>query len=156
MHYFAYGTLLLEEELRRSLPEARRVTHASAVNHETQFRSVRGRADRGWSHLADVDTFGMVARGEVLEVDDRRLSERAPDYDLLFLTVRGDDGVHYDCFTYAMSAPGIRQRPPRYYWDLVIDGFREQGFAQEDLDRLQTMFDESAECPDFDRPRTDH
>ncbi|MFT4029290.1 MAG: gamma-glutamylcyclotransferase family protein [Protaetiibacter sp.] len=156
MYYFAYGTLLLEEELRRALPEAARVTHASAVNHETQFRSVRGRSDRGWSHLADVGTFGKVARGEVLEVADERLGEQAPDYDLVFLTVLGDDGAHYDCFSYAMSDPGIRQRPPRYYWELVINGFKEQGFSAADLERLERMFDESAECPDFDRPRAEH
>ncbi|MFT4215515.1 MAG: gamma-glutamylcyclotransferase family protein [Microbacterium sp.] len=156
MYYFAYGTLLLEEELRRNLPEAVRITHASARNHETQFRSVGGRADRGWSHLSHVDTFGKTARGEVLDVAEERLGEHAADYDLVFLTVLGDDGVHYDCFTYSMSDPGILQRPPRYYWELVIDGFAEQRFAEEDLERLRKMFDESAPCPEFDRPRAEH
>lgn len=153
MYYFGYCTYLLDSELRKYLPEARPVTKAHAANHRIQFRAAGDRTDRGWCHLSDRGTArGGVARGMVFEVDDDRIKDEFDDFDIIYLTVAGDDGNYYDCFTYVLSNPGIAMRPPRYYWERVPAGFAEQKFPQAYLDEIQATFDEAAECPDFDRP----
>jgi hypothetical protein len=153
MYYFGYCTYLLESELRKYLPEAERITKARAVNHQIQFRAAGDRDDRGWCHLADRgSTYGKVALGEVFEVNDDRVKDDFDDFDIVYITVEGDDGKTYNCFTYVLQQPGKRMRPPRYYWERVPSGFAEQGFPDEYIDSIQKTFDEAAECPDFDRP----
>ncbi|WP_328469282.1 hypothetical protein OHA21_01410 [Actinoplanes sp. NBC_00393] len=152
MYYFGYCTYLLEDELRKYLPEASPVTKAVAPNHQVQFRASGKRTDRGWCHLADRGTYGKAAQGIVFQVDDARLKDEFDDFDIVFLTVRGDDGQAYDCFTYVLSQPGIRMRPPRFYWERVPNGLAEQNFPADYRAEVQRTFDEAAECPDFDRP----
>ncbi|MFC4118760.1 gamma-glutamylcyclotransferase [Nonomuraea zeae] len=152
MYYFGYCTYLLEAELRKYLPEAVAVTKAKAVNRQIQFRAAGERTDRGWCHLADTGTYGKAAQGIVFEVDDAHLKDDFDDFDIVFLTVQGDDGKHYDCFTYVLSQPGIRMRPPRFYWERVPQGLAEQEFPADYRAEVQQTFDEAAECPDFDRP----
>ena len=153
MYYFAYCTYLLEDELRKYLPEAERIVKASVANHEIQFRAAGKREDRGWCHLADRGSaFGKTAQGQVLEVNDDRVNDHFDDFDIVYLTVKGEDGNYYDCFTYVLTEPGIRMRPPRYYWERVPNGFREQEFDETYVQSIETTFDEAAECPDFERP----
>jgi hypothetical protein len=153
VYYFGYCTYLLESELRKYLPEAREITKAKAVNHQVQFRAAGDREDRGWCHLADRGSaYGKTVQGIVFEVDDSHLEDHFDDFDIVYLTVAGDDGKWYDCFTYVLSKPGIRMRPPRYYWERVPNGLAEQQFPPEYQNEVQRTFDEAAECPDFDRP----
>ena len=152
MYYFGYCTYLLDSELRKYLPEAVAVTKASAPNHQIQFRAAGDRTDRGWCHLADVGTLGKTARGIVFEVGDDRVNDDFDDFDIVFLTVRGDDGETYDAFTYVLSQPGRPMRPPRFYWERVPFGLEEQEFPKSYRDEVQAIFDSAAECPDFGRP----
>ncbi|MGC3955905.1 MAG: hypothetical protein QM804_16950 [Propionicimonas sp.] len=153
MYYFGYCTYLLESELRKYLPEAVEITKAKAPNHQIQFRAAGERTDRGWCHLADRGrVYGKAAQGIVFEVDDARMQDDFDDFDIVFLTVRGDDGNAYDCFTYVLSQPGVRMRPPRFYWERVPNGLAEQNFPQDYQQEVQQIFDDAAECPDFDRP----
>lgn len=153
MYYFGYCTYLLDVERKKYLPEARTITKASVANHEIQFRSAGDREDRGWCHLADRGSaFGKTARGMVYEVNDDRVNDDFDDFDIVFLTVRGDDGNVYDCFTYVLQQPGKRMRPPRYYWERVPAGFEEQHFEREYIDSILETFENAAECPDFERP----
>ncbi|MFT3969255.1 MAG: hypothetical protein QM695_03000 [Micropruina sp.] len=152
MYYFGYCTYLLDSELRKYLPEAVAVTKATAPNHQIQFRAAGERTDRGWCHLADVGTLGKTARGIVFEVNDDRVNDDFDDFDIIFLTVRGDDGETYDAFTYVLTQPGMPMRPPRFYWQRVPDGLIEQEFPLDYRHEVQAIFDEAADCPDFDRP----
>jgi hypothetical protein len=153
MYYFGYCTYLLDDERRKYLPEARQITKAKAANHRIQFRAAGSNTDRGWCHLSDRGSaLGATAQGMVYEVNDDRVNDDFDDFVIVYLTVKGDDGKYYDCFTYVLTDPGIAIRPPRYYWERVPAGFAEQKFPQEYQDELQRIFDEAAECPDFDRP----
>jgi hypothetical protein len=153
VYYFGYCTYLLESELRKYLPEARVVTKAKAKNHQIQFRAAGDRTDRGWCHLADRgEAFGKTAQGMVFEVDDKHLQDDFDDFDIIYLTVAGDDGGHYDCFTYVLSNPGKPMRPPRYYWERVPNGLAEQQFPVAYQAEVKQIFQDAAECPDFERP----
>jgi hypothetical protein len=153
MYYFGYCTYLLDAERAKYLPEAKTITKASVANHEIQFRSASGREDRGWCHLADRGSArGKTAQGMVYEVDDDRVNDDFDDFDIVFLTVKGEDGNYYDCMTYVLTQPGKRMRPPRFYWERVPSGFREQKFAEDYVQSIEKTFDQAAECPDFERP----
>lgn len=153
MYYFGYCTYLLDEERVKYIPEAKIITKAKAPNHEIQFRAASGREDRGWCHLADRGSaYGKVAQGMVFEVNDDRVNDDFDDFDIVFLTVHGDDGKAYDCFTYVLQQPGIRMRPPRFYWERVPNGFRQQEFPEEYVQSIEATFEDAAECPDFERP----
>ncbi|MFT4306986.1 MAG: hypothetical protein QM604_08860 [Microbacterium sp.] len=95
---------------------------------------------------------GKVAHGIVYEVDDARVNDDFDDFDIIFLTVKGEGGNYYDCFTYVLWQPGKPMRPPRYFWERVPAGFEEQGFPKEYIDTIWATFNECAECPDFERP----
>mgnify|MGYP000881573506 CR=1 FL=1 len=153
MYYFGYCTWLEDAELRKYVPEAKFVTKAIARNYRIEFRAADVRVDRGWCHLANKgDAFGIETQGIVFEVDDSRVKDDFDDFDIVYLTVHGADGVAYDCFTYVLTDPGTPMRPPNYYWQHVPDGLVEQGFPQEYRDFVQATYEAAAECPDADRP----
>lgn len=152
MYYFGYCTWLDEPELRRYQPEAALVTQAVARNHKVEFRAAADRTDRGWCHLTNVgDAYGVNTVGLVYECDDTRLKDDFEDFDIVFLTVAGDDGNYYDCFTYILSSPGVPMRPPKFYWNHVPVGMRRWKFAPTYIEQVEKTYDEAAECPDADR-----
>ena len=153
MYYFGYCTYLLDGERAKYLPEARTITKGSVANHQIQFRAASGREDRGWCHPANRGSaLGKVAKGMVYEVNDERVNDHFDDFAIVFLTVKGDDGNYYDCFTYVLDDPGKPMRPPRYYWERVPAGFEEQEFPREYIQTIWDTFNSAAECPDFERP----
>jgi hypothetical protein len=153
MHYFGYCTWLSDAELRKYVPEARLITRATAHNHRVEFRAAGDRQDRGWCHLSNKgDAYGKQTLGLVFEVADSRLNDIFDDFDIVYLTVHGDDGVAYDCFTYVLSNPGIPVRPPNYYWQHIPDGLKEQSFPADYVNDVMATYQAAAPCPDADRP----
>jgi hypothetical protein len=156
MYYFGYCTWLHDAELRKYVPEAKFVTKAVARNHKVEFRTAGDRKDRGWCHLSNKGrALGANAQGIVFEVDDKHLQEDFDDFDIIYLTVHGNDGAVYDCFTYILTNPGIPMRPPEYYWRHIPEGLKEQNFPAEYHAVVQATYDEAAECPDANRSAPD-
>ncbi len=152
MYYFAYCTWLEDAELRRYVPEARLVTPAVAKNHRVEFRAAGDRRDRGWCHLSNIGrAYGQETQGMVFEVDDSHLHDDFEDFDIIYITVHGADGVAYDCYTYGLSRPGIPMRPPNFYWRHIPAGLAEHGFPAEYRALIQATYEEAAPCPDADR-----
>jgi hypothetical protein len=149
MHYFAYCTWLNDPELRRFMPEARFVTKAYAANHRLQFHAAGTREDRGWCHLNGTgDAWGNKALGMVFE----HSPEDYEDFERFSLTVHGDDGKAYDCWTYRMTDPGIAMRPPNFYWQHIPDGLTANQFPQAYIDAVLATYNKAAPCPRADRP----
>lgn len=153
MFYFAYCTWLDESELRRYVPKAIFVTKAKAVNHKVEFRAVKGRNDRGWCHISDVgDARGEVVYGPVYKLSEAESVGDYDDFERCFLTVRGDDGKIYDCFTYRLIEPGVKMRPPEYYGQHVHRGAKSWNFPLDYRAKLRKTYDEALPCPDVNRP----
>jgi hypothetical protein len=153
MYYFGYCTYLEDAELRKYLPEAVFITKAKAHNYKVEFRAAGTRTDRGWCHLSNKSAVhGNAAQGMVFLVNDERIRDDFDDFDIVFLTVYGDDGKMYDCFTYILSQPGIPMRPPKFYWRRIPAGLVEQNFPPEYRELVQSTYEKAAECPDADRP----
>jgi hypothetical protein len=154
MFYFVYCTYLDEPELRRYAPTAHFVTKAKVVNHKVEFRAVKGRNDRGWCHLSDVgDALGEVVYGLVYTFSEAESMADFDDFERCFLTVLGDDGKVYDCFTYRLIEPGDAMRPPDYYWQHIPKGAAEWNLPPEYQAKLRKTYDEALPCPHANRPK---
>lgn len=153
MYYFAYCTWLNPPELQRYFPEAKFVTKAYAANHRLQFHAAAKRSDRGWCHLNDVGVaWDRNALGLVFTHEERHFEEDYDDFERCFLTVHGDDGKAYDCWTYRMTDPGMAMRPPNFYWQHIPDGMKHWQFPADYVAEVLAMYEAAAPCPRADRP----
>lgn len=154
MHYFVYCTWLDDAELRRFMPHAKIVTTGYATNRRLEFHAAGDRTDRGWCHLADLasSAAGFKTLGIIVEHDPQHFEEDYDDFDRICLTVYGDDGKIYDCWTYTLSRPGIAMRPPNYYWEHIPEGMKQWHFPAEYVNQVQRTYEAAAPCPRADRP----
>lgn len=153
MLYFGYCTFLNEPELRHYLPRATAVTKGYAANHKVEFRGTTERSDRGWCHLANgPEARGSRAYGVVFEHPDDDFEVDFPAFERVFLTVHGEDGKMHDCWTYRLSSPGDRIRPPNYYWQHVPAGLAAWAFPEGVAEELLAEYDDAKPCTDPDQP----
>lgn len=153
LYYFAYCTWLNDPEIRRYWPTTKAITKAHAANHRLQFHAAGERTDRGWCHLNGVsDAVGHNALGVVFEHEPHQLNEDYDDFERFFLTVHGEDGKAYDCWTYRLSKPGVAMRPPNFYWEHIPTGLAAWKFPAAYIASVQATFDAAAPCPRADRP----
>ena len=142
MHYFAYCTWLNDPELRRYFPEAKLVTKGYAANHRLQFHAAGERTDRGWCHFnSAADAWGNKCLGVVFEHPEKHFDEDYDDFERCAVTVHGDDGKVYDCWTYRMTRPGVPMRPPNFYWQHIPDGMKAHGFPQPYVDSVLATYE---------------
>ncbi|MFT3906885.1 MAG: hypothetical protein QM718_11315 [Steroidobacteraceae bacterium] len=153
MHYFGYCTWLDDPELRRFMPQARAVTKGYAANHQLAFHAAGERLDRGWCHLEDgAAALGRKALGVVFTHDPKHFAEDYDDFRRVFLTVHGDDGKTYDCWTYTLIRPGKPMRPPNFYWEHIPVGLKQWEFPASYIEEVLATYHAAAECPRADRP----
>lgn len=154
MHYFAYCTWLDDKELRRFMPEARAITKGEATNHRLMFHAAGTRTDRGWCHLSSAvpSAWGHRCFGVVFEHEPAHFDEDYDDFERCSVTVLGEDGVTYHCWTYRLISPGIAMRPPDFYWMHIPEGLRQWGFPEGYVRTVISTYDAAAECPRADRP----
>jgi hypothetical protein len=153
VYYFGYCTWLDDAEVKRFMPEAKPVTKGYAANHELKFHAAGERVDRGWCHFSNTaEAWGKNALGVVFEHDPKHFGEDYDDFERCCVTVRGDDGKVYDCWTYRLITPGKPMRPPNFYWEHIPKGMKQWGFPQDYIDRVKAVFEAAAPCPRADRP----
>ena len=153
MYYFIYCTWLDPEELKKYSETAVFVTKAHAVNHQIQFRTAADDRDRGWCHISNAtDALGEVAYGIVYEFPEEDSCADYDDFERCFLTVHGDDGKVYDCFTYRLINPGIAMRPPNYYWEHIPNGARHWKLPPDYIAKIEEIYNSAQPCPKADRP----
>ncbi len=154
MHYFGYCTWLDDPELRRFMPAAKAITTGKAANHRLQFHAAGSRTDRGWCHLSSAapTAWGTACLGVVFEHDPKHFEEDYDDFERCAVTVQGDDGKVYDCWTYRLITPGIAMRPPNFYWEHIPAGLKAWNFPEDYVQSVLDTYNAAAECPRADRP----
>lgn len=154
MYYFAYCTWLDDAELRRFMPNAKLVTKAKAPNHRVTFHAAGNRTDRGWCHLNNTCAAAWEndCLGVVFEHENIHFKDDYDDFERCTVTVIGDDGKVYNCWTYRLITPGMPMRPPLYYWNHIPEGMKQHGFHQEYIQSVLDTYESAAECPNADRP----
>ena len=153
MFYFVYCTWLDLEELVKYSEKAVFVSKAIAMNHQVQFRTTGDDKDRGWCHLSNSgDARGEVVYGLVYMLPEEDSCADFDDFERCFLTVRGDDGNVYDCFTYRLTNPGVAMRPPDYYWQHIPKGARDWNLPPDYIVKIEEIYNSALPCPNADRP----
>jgi len=150
--YFGYGTYLDDDEAKNYVPGARVVTTGVAKNRKFELRAFEGRTDRGYCHITDtIDALGSEVRGIIFEHDPKYFCEY-PGFERFFLTVYGDDGRMYECWSLRMTDPGVAMRPPDYYWKHIYDGLSKSGFPDDYVKSIYETYEAALPCPDPGRP----
>lgn len=148
-YYFAYGTYLDSTLLADRMPGAEIVTTARAVNRSLLFLSAAGGPRRGWCHLADRgEAWGKVAYGLVVSttaIDSDRFGHNEARY----LTVYGDDGATYECWTYCLQRPESAMRLPADEWEHICAGAAQWRLPDDYRDELVARHHAAAECSDM-------
>jgi len=153
MYYFGYCTFLNEPERKQYLPDGVAVTKGYAANRRVEFRGTTERSDRGWCHLTDGPAArGKRAYGVVFEHPDEAFEIDHPAFERCFLTVYGEDGITYDCWTYRLISPGEKIRPPNFYWAHVPAGLDRWQFPTSVAKDLMTEYEEARPSDDPDQP----
>lgn len=152
-YYFAYCTWLDPRLLKARAPSARVVTLGRAHNRRVEFRrSADLEGSKGWCHLSDTgDAWGRVAYGAVIAMSPPRDARVFAANEARFLTVHGDDGVVYDCWTYCLNDPGEPMRVPDYEWDHIVAGVEAWALPRSYAAELRATYDGAETCPDAGR-----
>jgi hypothetical protein len=155
MYYFGYCTFLNEPEQRHYLPRARPVTKGYAANSKVEFRGQVGRTDRGWCHIDNGPAArGVNAHGVVFEHPAADFEVDFDGFERYFLTVYGEDGKTYDCWTLRLSAPAERVRPPNFYWQHVPAGLKAWDFPEHVASQVLAEYEAAKPCLDPDQQPT--
>lgn len=152
MYYFGYCTFLNEPELRTYLPEAVAITKGHAANHKVEFRGQVSNTERGWCHINNGPAArGANAHGVVFAHPEENFEVDHPGFERYFLTVYGEDGKTYDCWTYKLSAPSEHVQPPNFYWQHVPAGLSAWEFPEEVSKGLLEAYAAAKPCVDPDQ-----
>lgn len=152
-YYFGWCTWMNSDELHRYWPEAKIIGKGYADNYRVLWMDASGRGDRGWCHLDnDTKSWGHVCEGIIAEVPKRYYGEQFDDFCCPALTVRGEDGKYYNCWTYTLGDPGQPMKAPYFYWDNCVAGLNEQGFGYEYIKEYLEEYTNAPDGPRMDRP----
>ena len=144
--YFGYGTFLDDDELYYYLPNAEKVTTARAMNRKFVLYSFAGDDFRGYCHITDkLDAMGEITHGIIARHDPKYFVDY-PGFERCFLTVYGDDGKMYDCWTLRMNSLGSAVRPPDYYWNHILKGLKEYNFSEAYTQKIIDMYEKALPC----------
>lgn len=146
MYYFGYCTWLKELEMKRFMPKGKFVAKGYYENSIIGFQAVGDRTDRGWCHL-DItpSAWGQRTYGAVVEHDEEYFVDY-PDFMRIAITVYGDDGKMYDCWTYVLENPGKAMKPPEAYWKNVRDGLVELEFSKDYRKIVADIYNNASDC----------
>ncbi|MCT9934455.1 hypothetical protein N5079_30045 [Planotetraspora sp. A-T 1434] len=149
-YYFAYCTWLDPRLLKARAPSARVVTLGRAHNRRVEFRrSADSEGSKGWCHLSDTgDAWGRVAYGAIIEMGLPHDARVFAANGARFLSVYGDDGAVYDCWTYCLNNPGEPMKVPDYEWDHILTGIEAWTLPRSYGDELRATYDAAEACPD--------
>lgn len=148
MYYFGYCTFLNPVEMKRFFPNGKIVSKGYVQNCSIAFCASGERTDRGWCHLdLTPSAWGKRALGIVIEHGPEQFVDY-PDFKRIAITVHGEDGKVYDCWTWILDNPGMAMKPPKAYWNHVSTGLKHYEFSEEDSKNVIDVYDAAAECPE--------
>lgn len=77
---------------------------------------------------------------------DPKLFVDYPDFERCFLTVYGEDGKQYDCWTLRMTNPTDYIRPTKDYWALIDNGMVNNKLPEDYIQSIRETFESSIPC----------
>jgi len=143
--YFAYGSNMLWERLRRRAPSARPIENGSLENHTLSFRK---RSTDG-SGKCDVipASQGAVVKGVIYSINtmERRALDAAEGvghgYKRSKIQVITDDGKTYECVYYYATDWGDDLKPYDWYKALVVAGLEQNNLSSYEVKKVAAIAD---------------
>lgn len=152
-YYFGWCTWMYSGELHRYWPDAKIVRKGHVNNWSVQWKDAGGRGDRGWCHLDNLQrSWGKRTLGIIVEIPEFIYGEEFDDFDVIALTVIGDDGRPYDCWTYTLAHPGNDMKAPWYYWDNCVAGLNEHQLPYAYIREYLQTYEAAPDGPRMNRP----
>ncbi len=144
MLYFAYGSFLDSETLKKHCPSARFITRAVLPNFEVQFNFMSRTYSGGVTGVEPVP--GKMARGVVYDVPPEEMErldavEAVPEglYYRQRVLVVDEEGGLLKVETYRTTDPKGPFTPTRRYVGLMIKGAKEHGLDREYVEELESL-----------------
>jgi len=145
MLYFAYGSFLDSETLRKHCPSARFVTRAVLPNFEVQFNFMSKTYGGGVTGVEPAP--GKLAPGVVYNVSPEELEyldtiEGIPEgiYYRQKVLVLDEGGKLLEADTYRTNDPKGPYAPTRRYLGLMIKGAKEHGIDPDYIKELEELY----------------
>jgi gamma-glutamylcyclotransferase (GGCT)/AIG2-like uncharacterized protein YtfP len=145
MHYFAYGSNMSSERLRRRVPSAQPIGHAELPAHRLHFHKP-GRDGSAKCDIAvpgrttDISVWGVVFR---IDLDHKPRLDAAEDlhrgYGIKDVAVRLSEGRWLKAFTYYALQIDTRLRPYSWYREHVLRGAREHGLPADYVAMIEAI-----------------
>lgn len=144
MLYFAFGSFLDSETLKRHCPSAKFVTRAVLPNFEVQFNFMSRTYGGGVTGVEPAP--GKMARGVVYDVPPNEMEhldtvEAVPEglyYRQRVLAV-GEKGEFLEADTYRTTDPKGPFTPTRRYVALMVKGAKEHELDPEYIGELESL-----------------
>jgi len=145
MHYFAYGTLLVEDSMRGVCPSATNVGYMRLDGYEMAF----GNCTReGLAGCTLIKKEGAVTYGIQYELTDEDMAkmDAAAEVDTeqwihMPITLIDVNGSEVPSSTYIIPGPLDEWSPTRKYVKPIIQGLQTSDFPQQYKDRLTKYID---------------
>ena len=144
MRYFAYGSNLSSQYMRRTCPSATFIMKADLPNFGVEFRHYSEKRQGGISSI--VEAPGKMVRGvlfeiRVEEIEELDIVESVPEglYRRDTFLVMGEDGNWHEAELYRVTNPRGPYPPAKGYLDLMIEGAREHGLDASYVEELVSL-----------------
>ncbi len=145
MHYFAYGTLLVEDSMKKVAPSARNVGYMRLDGYEMGFRKC-SRPDLAGCTLEEKE--GAVTYGiqfELSEEDMAKLDDAAsvPDEQWVHMPIvlTDQEGNSVSSTTYVIPGNAEKWAPTQEYVAPIYRGLETCDFPKDYKDFLRTLLD---------------
>lgn len=143
--YAAYGSNMNRAQMLRRCPDAKTIATAAFLGHRIVFRGANGMAIA--TVEPDPEEWVPVLLWEISPKDERRLDsyEGFPVlYEKETITVALPNGKDVSAMTYALTPGKQKGLPSLFYYNIIAEGYIENGFGEEPLAKLLDAATESA------------
>jgi gamma-glutamylcyclotransferase (GGCT)/AIG2-like uncharacterized protein YtfP len=144
MRYFAYGSNLSSQYMRRSCPSATFIMKADLPNYGVEFRHFSEKRQGGISSI--VEAPGKLVRGVIYEtraeeIEALDIVESVPQglYRRDTFLVMGEDGNWHEAELYRVVQPRGPYPPAKEYLDQMIEGAREHELEAGYIEELVSL-----------------
>lgn len=136
--YFAYGSNLSEDGMRRRCPDAIKVGALTLTSCKLVFRGVADVELTGDESDTCVGGLWRISESDEWALDGYEgFNSRAPErglYRKLYFVIGTSDGKAHDCLVYKMNSTGIMP-PSEHYLNVIKEGYGDFGIDLAKLDR---------------------
>lgn len=137
--YFAYGSNMKAERVRRRAPSARAIGRARLL-HKCMMCNKQGDDGSGKANL--VDSPGAVVWGVLYKLAPLELAEldqAEGGYQRVTLTALGEQGEPVEAEVYVSTTLTADSTPYDWYRDLIVQGALEHGLPEDYVERLTRL-----------------